>query len=202
MNAKLFAALLTLSSLCAGAALAEGNATAGQAKAATCSACHGADGNSSNPEWPSLAGQHATYIAKQVRAFKSGTRQSPIMMPMVVSLTDQDIADVAAYFESQALHGGEADKSKVDLGQRLFRGGNAKEQVPACLACHGPSGRGNPAAMYPSIRGQHATYLIAQLNAYKKGDRKTDATKAMNDIAGRLSDEEIAALASYVQGLR
>jgi cytochrome c553 len=203
MNAKLIATFFALSSLYAvGVAQAEGNATAGQAKAATCAACHGVDGNSSNPEWPSLAGQHASYIDKQVHAFKSGVRQSPIMMPMVANLSDPDIADIAAYFESQTARGGEADKSRVALGQKLYRGGNGKTQVPACLACHGPTGRGNPASMYPSIRGQHATYLIAQLNAYKKGDRKTDATKAMNDIAGRLSEDEIAAVTSYVQGLR
>src|SRR5215831_7172341 len=202
MNAKLIAILCALGALCAESALAQGNATAGQAKAATCAACHGVDGNSSNPEWPSLAGQHASYITKQIRAFKTGARQSPIMMPMVAPLSDADVADIAAYFEAQTAKGGEADKSKVDLGQRIYRGGNAKSQVPACLACHGPTGRGNPAAVYPSIRGQHATYLTSQLNAYKKGDRKTDATKAMNDIAGRLSDDEIAALASYVQGLR
>jgi len=202
MNAKLMGALCVLFSLCAVAARADGNATAGQAKAGTCAACHGVDGNSSNPEWPSLAGQHAAYIAKQVHAFKSGARQSPIMMPMVANLSDQDIADIAAYFESQAARGLEADKGKVELGQRLYRGGNAKTQLPACLACHGPAGRGNPAAMYPSLRGQHATYLMAQLNAYRKGDRTTDKTKAMNDIAARLSDDEIKALASYVQGLR
>src|SRR5882724_6114925 len=173
MNAKPIA-VCALLLLCAGVAGAEGNATAGQAKAATCAACHGADGNSSNPEWPSLAGQHASYIAKQVHAFKGGARQNPIMMPMVANLSDQDISDIASFFESQAARGLEADKGKVELGQRLYRGGNTKTQLPACLACHGPAGRGNPAAMYPSIRGQHATYLVAQLNAYRKGERTTD----------------------------
>jgi cytochrome c553 len=210
MKAKSIATLATalvVSLLCpmlspVSAARAEGNATAGQAKAATCAACHGADGNSVNPEWPSLAGQHASYIVKQLKAFKSGARKNDLMAPMAMTLSNQDAEDVAAYFSSQTARGLEAEKGKVEVGQRLYRGGNTKTQTPACLACHGPTGRGNPAAMYPSIRGQQATYVIAQLNAYKKGSRNTDATKAMNDIAARLSDEEILAVASFVQGLR
>ena len=192
------ASLLSLSS----AAQAEGNKEAGQAKAATCVACHGADGNSVNPEWPSLAGQHAQYIVKQLKAFKAGVRKNDLMTPMALGLSDQDMEDLGAHFASQTARGLEADKGKVELGQRLYRGGNAKSQTPACLACHGPGGRGNPAAAFPSIRGQQATYVVAQLNAYKKGTRNTDATRAMNDVAAKLTDDEIAAVASFVQGLR
>jgi cytochrome c553 len=181
---------------------AEGDATAGQAKAATCVACHGVDGNSVNPEWPSLAGQHAQYVVKQLKAFKNGARKSDVMTPMAMGLSEQDMEDLGAYFAAQTGRGLEADKSKVEVGQRLFRGGKAANQTPACIACHGPSGRGNPMAQYPSIRGQHATYVSAQLNAYKKGTRTTDPTKAMNEIAAKLSEEEIQAVASYVQGLR
>jgi cytochrome c553 len=184
------------------AARAEGNASAGQAKAATCAACHGADGNSVNPEWPSLAGQHSQYTVKQLKAFKTGIRKNDLMTPMAMGLSEQDMEDLGAHFASQSARGLEADKSKVELGQRLFRGGNAKTQTPACIACHGPNGRGNPGAMYPSIRGQQATYIAAQLNAYKKGSRNTDATKSMNEIAAKLSDEEIQAVASFAQGLR
>src|SRR5262245_52799777 len=132
MNSKLVGrkALLALVSLFGftGAALAEGNATAGQAKAATCVACHGADGNSVNPEWPSLAGQHASYIVKQLKAFKGGVRKNDLMSPMAMTLSDQDMEDVAAHFAAQTARGLEADKGKVELGQRLYRGGNAKAQ--------------------------------------------------------------------------
>jgi cytochrome c553 len=203
MNAKSIVGVcaLTVLSLIS-TAHAQGNASTGQARAATCVACHGADGNSVNPEWPSLAGQHPQYIVKQLKAFKSGARKNDLMTPMALPLSEQDMEDLAAYYAAQSARGLEADKSKVELGQRLYRGGNAKTQTPACLACHGPNGSGNPTAMYPSIRGQHATYLVGQLNQYKKGDRNTDATKAMNDIATRLSDEEMKAVASYMQGLR
>jgi cytochrome c553 len=157
-----------------------------------------------NPEWPSLAGQHAQYIVKQLKAFKGGTRQNPTMAPMAMGLSDQDMEDVAAYFASQTPRGLEADKSKVALGQKLYRGGNANTKIAACIACHGPSGSGNPPAGYPSLRGQHSVYVAAQLNAYKSGQRKTDApnNKMMQDVAANLSADEIAAVASYVQGLR
>ena len=205
MKAKLIATTFALTWLCTGSlALAEGSASAGQAKAATCGACHGMDGNSVNPEWPSLAGQHAQYIVKQLHAFKSGARQNPTMAPMAMGLSDQDMEDVAAYFASQTVKGKEADKSKVAAGQKLYRGGNTASKVPACLACHGPDGRGNPGAGYPSIRGQHSVYVAAQLNAYKSGTRTTDATnnKMMREIAAGLSADDIAAVASYVQGIR
>ena len=198
-------ALLTFSMLAAsGIAWAEGNATAGQTKAATCVACHGVDGNSVNPEWPSLAGQHSAYIVKQLKAFKTGERSNALMAPMAMTLSDQDMEDVAAHFAAQKPRGLEADKGKVELGQKLYRGGNAKSQTAACIACHGPTGSGNPAAAYPSIKGQHATYVAAQLNEYKAGRRKTDAAnnKMMQDVAANLSADEIAAVAAYVQGLR
>jgi cytochrome c553 len=206
MNAKLSATLATafVLSLLSFGASAEGNATAGQTKAATCVACHGVDGNSVNPEWPSLAGQHSQYIVKQLKAFKSGSRTNALMAPMAMGLSDQDMEDVAAYFSSQTARGLEADKSKVAAGQKLYRGGNATTKVAACIACHGPNGGGNPTAGYPSIRGQHSVYVAAQLNAYKAGTRTTDAVnnKMMHDVSVKLSAEEIAAVASYVQGLR
>jgi cytochrome c553 len=185
------------------AALAEGNVENGQALSITCAACHGMDGNSSaNPEWPSLAGQHAEYILRQLQYFKSGERQDPLMSPMVIPLSDQDMVDLAAYFAAQTPLGLEADPDKVALGQRLYRGGDAEAGIAACAACHGPAGKGNPTAQYPSLHGQHATYIEIQLKAYRADARQTDPNRMMRDVARTLSDEQIAAVASYVQGLR
>jgi cytochrome c553 len=186
-----------------GSALAAGSKEAGQAKAATCAACHGMDGNSVNPEWPSLAGQHASYIAGQVKGFKAGLRQNILMTPMAATVTDQDVDDLAAYFSSQTPRPtGETEPSKLKLGQRVYRAGNIAGKVPACAGCHGPAGAGNPGAAYPRIGGQHATYVAAQLRAYKTGARTTDPNNIMRTIAGLLSEDEIDAVASYLQGMR
>ena len=193
---------LSLSGLVMAEGLAEGSAEAGQAKSTPCVACHGMIGNSANPEWPSLAGQHPQYIVKQLKAFKSGARQNPLMTPQAQPLSEADMADLAAYYASQTLTGLEADESKVALGQRLFRAGDAEKGIAACNSCHGPAGRGNPTALYPSIHGQHATYVEAQLKAYRNGTRQTDQNQMMRGVAKLLTDEEIAAVASYVQGLR
>jgi cytochrome c553 len=198
-----FQPIVLLSALCLSAsAFAEGSAEAGQAKSATCVACHGVDGNSVNPEWPSIAGQHSQYIVKQLKAFKSGARQNPLMSPMAAGLSDTDMDDLAAYFSTQTANGLEADASKVSLGQRLYRGGDAEKGVAACGSCHGPTGQGNPTALYPSIRGQHATYVEAQLKAYRSGTRQTDQNQMMRGVVHSMSDEQIAAIAAYVQGLR
>ena len=193
---------LSLSGLVMAEGLAEGSAEAGQAKSTPCVACHGMNGNSANPEWPSLAGQHPQYIVKQLKAFKSGARQNPLMTPQAQPLSEADMADLAAYYASQTLTGLGADESKVALGQRLFRAGDAEKGIAACNSCHGPAGRGNPTALYPSIHGQHATYVEAQLKAYRNGTRQTDQNQMMRGVAKLLTDEEIAAVASYVQGLR
>jgi cytochrome c553 len=203
MSAKLVAALsLAVTLGWTAPALAAGSKEAGQAKAVTCSACHGVDGNSVNPEWPNLAGQHETYILKQLNAFHGGGRQNPLMSPMAAILSEQDMADLAAYFSSQAIRGGETDPSKAKLGQRVFRSGNVEGKVMACAGCHGPTGRGNAPAAFPSLQGQHATYVAIQLKAYKAGTRDTDPNQMMRNMAAALSDEEIDAVASYVQGLR
>jgi len=184
--------------------LVEGSAEAGKARALTCTACHGAEGNSANPVWPNLAGQHAGYIQAQLTAFKNGTRQDPLMSSQAMMLSDDDIANLAVYFESlPAAAQAVADPGLIDRGEALFRGGNVDNGVAACLACHGPTGRGNPAAGYPAIQGQHAAYTAKQLQAYADGTRETDGkTRMMRDIASRLSKEDIEALASYVQGLK
>lgn len=195
--------LLPVLVACASApAWAQGSAEAGQTKSAVCVACHGADGNSVNPEWPKLAGQSPAYIVRQLQAFKSDVRQNPLMSPMAKPLSDQDVADLAAYFAKQQRRGGEAEPSKVALGERIYRAGDKAHGVPACAACHGPNGNGNGPAGYAAIGGQHATYLTAQLKAYKSGTRQTDPNQMMRNVAAALSDEQIDAVASYVQGLR
>jgi cytochrome c553 len=187
----------------AGTASAAGDVAAGQTKAATlCLACHSLDGNSVNPEWPSIAGQHADYIIKQVKAFRAGERTNVLMSPIALTLTDKEIEDTAAYYATQKIKGLEGAKDKIELGQKLYRGGVADSQLPACLACHGPNGRGNPAASYPSIRSQHATTIVAQLQAYRKGERKTDQNEMMRMVAAKMTDEQIVAVAQYIQGLR
>lgn len=203
MTAKLVATLSLVAALGWSAqTLATGSKEAGQAKSVTCMACHGADGNSPNPEWPSIAGQHAGYIEQQLKLFRSGERQNALMSPMAMILSDEDIADLSAYFSSQTARGGEAEPSKVAAGQRTYRAGNASNGLMACTACHGPSGRGNPLANYPAIQGQHAVYVAAQLRAYRAGERGTDQNQMMRNVAALLSDEEIDAVASFIQGLR
>ena len=181
----------------------EGSVEAGRAKSATCAACHGVDGNSVTPDWPMLAGQHANYIVKQLRAFKSGERTDVTMKPFADMLSEQDMLDVAAYFEAQKPTPKGADPSLVNLGQQIYRGGVPARGVAACIACHGPDGSGNPLAAYPRISSQHAAYTTKQLNAYRVGDRRSDVdvNQMMRNVAGQLFEDEIRALASYVQGL-
>jgi cytochrome c553 len=203
MTTKVAATLLCIAALASAApALAAGSKEAGQAKSSTCVACHGVDGNSANPEWPSIAGQHESYLIRQLKAFRDGVRQNVLMSPMATRLTDEDIADLAAWYGSQTARGGETEPSKLKLGQKIYRGGNVEEQAMACAACHGPTGRGNPLATYPAIQGQHATYVAAQLRAYRSGERTSDPNQMMRAIAARLSEAEIDAVSSYVQGLR
>jgi cytochrome c553 len=204
MTAKLVAALgLVVVLGWSGIAGAAGNKEAGQAKSAACTACHGMDGNSANPEWPHLAAQHANYVVRQLKHFKAGERSNPLMTPMAMILSDQDMEDLAAYFSSQTQRPtGETEPSKLKLGERVYRSGNLASGVPACAGCHGPAGAGNPGAAYPRIGGQHATYAATQLRAYKSGTRATDPNTMMRSVATRLSEEEIDAVASYLQGLR
>ncbi len=186
-------------------AVAEGDATAGQAKSAICAACHGADGNSMVPNWPKLAGQHADYLERQVNLIKSGDRAVIEMSAFVASLSDQDIQDIAAWYSSQTNSGGvAAAESATVLGQRIYKAGNADTGIPACMSCHGPAGEGNPLAGYPALAGQHAVYTGKMLNGYRAGDHWGDDDEpsvVMNGVAARMSTEEIEAVASYIQGL-
>lgn len=170
-------------------------------KATACAACHGPAGNSSNPQWPNLAGQHARYTVGQLKAFKDGTRKNDLMSGMAAGLSEADMQELGAFFSGQQAGIGSADPDKVELGESIYRGGNASTGVPACMACHGPRGAGNAGAAYPVLSGQHAAYTVLQLSAYKSGDRGTDPAAVMRTIAGRLSADEIEAVASYVSGL-
>lgn len=189
---------------------AHGSIQNGTSKVAVCSSCHGPNGNSTNPEWPRLAGQSAVYVAEQLRLFKSGVRNNPIMKPLAGTLSDQDIADVAVYYQAQTVSGLEADPSFWKAGSDLYRRGDKARNIPACIACHGPAGRGNPAAGYPALRAQESVYVAKQLNDYASGARYTGTNVATADpnsvmmltIAKRLTPEDIRNLASYVQGMR
>lgn len=181
---------------------AAGDPAAGKAKTASCVACHQADGNSTNPQWPKLAGQNAKYLTKQLRDLKAQkTRKNPVMMGMAAALSEQDMEDIAAYYASQATTGGFVSEDKKELGEKIFQGGNLKTGVPACAGCHGPAGSGNPSGGIPALRGQHATYSTTQLKAFRSGARANDANGMMRGAARWLSDAEIAAVAEYVSGL-
>ena len=204
---NIFAALaLTVlySGIAAADGIVEGDADAGEAKAITCAACHGQDGNSVNPVWPSIAGQHATYIVEQLQAFKGGSRNEPLMLGQVMMLNDEDMRNLAVFYSAKAPAAKSvSDPSIVDRGERIYRGGDRENRTSACIACHGPTGRGNPAASVPMIRGQYAEYAAQQLRAYASGARSSDGpTRVMRDIAATLSEEDIVAVASYMQGLQ
>jgi cytochrome c553 len=195
--------LLAAGSLIQTAAAQEGSVEAGRTKSVTCAACHGVDGNSVTPDWPMLAGQHASYMVRQLRAFKSGERTDVTMKPFADLLSDQDMLDVAAYFAAQTPTPKGADPALVGLGQQIYRGGVPARGVAACIACHGPEGDGNPLAAYPRVSGQHAAYVTKQLNSYASGDRRSDVdlNQMMRNVASELFEDEIRALASYMQGL-
>lgn len=185
----------------AGMAQAAGDAAAGKAKSVTCQACHGADGNSANPLWPKLAGQHADYLATQLADFKAGKRKDATMGAMVAALNNADMQNLAAYYAGQATKPGAANPDLLASGEKLYRGGNSKSGVAACIACHGPKGAGNPAAKFPSLSGQHAAYVAKALKDFRSGARANDANGMMRDIAARMTDAEIKAVSSYVSGL-
>lgn len=184
--------------------LVEGDADAGKGRSITCAACHGAEGNSANPLWPNLAGQGAPYIVQQLANFKEGRRVNALMTSQAMMLSEQDMKDLAVYYESMpAVAQAVSDPSLVDRGRALYIGGNNDNGVPACIACHGPAGRGNPGAAYPALNGQHAAYTAKTLADYASGERKADAqVQIMETIAQRLTPDDIQALASYVQGLK
>lgn len=183
----------------------------GKEKAAACLACHQADGNSVNPEWPKLAGQIPSYTVKQLRDFKAGRRADPTMGPMATPLSEQDMKDLAAYYEHQQIKPGAGKAELLAAGRKIYRKGNFDSAVTACMGCHGPTGEGYkfwetvlaapPAVMAPVITSQHATYVVKQMQAFKSGARNNDVGRVMQIIASRMTDEEIEAVAEYIATL-
>lgn len=181
-----------------------GDAAAGKAKSAACGGCHGFDGNSPIPTYPKLAGQNEAYIAKQVKDFKANTtRQNAIMLGMVAALSDDDAADIGAYFQAQTLAAAATfDESKIAAGRDLYKGGDMQKGIPACQACHGPKGSGTAGIGYPQLGGQYTEYTLAQLKAFKDGSRTNDDKMLMRSIVEKLSDEDMVAVANYIASLK
>lgn len=178
---------------------AENNLAFGQEKTAACGACHGADGNSIVPNFPSLAGQAAGYLEKQITAFKSGSRKDSVMSEQAKVIEDTDIPFIAAYFASQKIVPNAAtDAGLAAVGQRLFMGGNLSKGIPACSGCHGPTGKGNPAAKFPLLSGQQSMYVITQLQRFKTGERENEM---MRGSVANMSEDEMKAVAEYISGL-
>ena len=181
--------------------LAQGDAAAGQAKAALCATCHGNDGNSVLAINPKLAGQNANYIVKQLMDFKSGARAGPTMAAMVLTINQQDMQDIAAWYASQEVSLQGADATSLELAESLYRAGNRKLSIGACSACHSPTGQGNAPAGFPALSGQHPEYTLQQLKDFRSGARRNDYRGMMRTIVERLTDRELEALANYVSGL-
>jgi cytochrome c553 len=199
---------------------AEGNINAGKEKSASCSSCHGEDGNSMVATFPKLAQQHSSYLAQQLQAFKDGTRNDPMMSPMAKSLSDDDIADISAYYAAQKVSENAlptlppADEDEKPAGKKgdiqaviaqgsdLYRNGNLQSEVSACIACHGPFGEGNKPASFPALKSQHADYLIKALSDFKSGSRSNNPDNIMHMIAKKMTDEEIQAVSYRISMMK
>ncbi|ABE56897.1 cytochrome c, class I [Shewanella denitrificans OS217] len=187
---------------------AEGNAEAGKTKALICSACHGVDGNSMIDMYPKISGQHASYLEKQIHDFRSAAmsggkegRMDPIMGGMTMALSDQDIADLAAFFASNPIQA-VAITDVPALGESLYKGGDTDRGITGCIACHGPDGKGAAAAGFPTLAGQHTNYIKIQLNKFRDGSRNNDLNGMMQDIAKKLTDSDIEALSKYISSIK
>ncbi len=205
---------------------AEGDVQAGKQHAAACAGCHGDTGNSIVATFPKLAGQHASYLSKQLHAFKSGARNAPMMAPLAMGLSDKDIADLAKFYSTQTVstnamptlkaedHVAEDSKHSdnknkeaelkvlLTLGGDLYRNGDLEREVSACIACHGPFGEGNKPAGFPMLKGQHADYLIQTLTDFKAGNRAKAADNMMHMIAGKMTEKEIRAVSYYISVMK
>jgi cytochrome c553 len=200
----LFRAMACLTLLASASLMAEGDAARGEEKAGMCAACHGLDGNSTMAMWPKLAGQHPADLERQIKLIKTGARPVPEMAGIVAALSDQDIADLSAYFAGQVSGPAVADPELVSEGERLYRAGNPTTRIPACMSCHGPAGEGNPLAGYPALAGQHSVYLAKMLEGFKSGTNwgEDDAgSNVMVGVSALISASEIQAVSSYIQGL-
>ncbi|MBF0264055.1 MAG: c-type cytochrome [Gammaproteobacteria bacterium] len=213
MKKLLITATLISSTLITNAAIAQGNAEAGKSKSMTCSACHGADGNSIAPNFPSLAGQGESYLYKQISDFKKANRTDPSMTAMVAPLSDQDMHDLAAFFSAQKLKGGQADPKQVARGKLIYKTGIKETNVPACMGCHGPTGSGNPGSKYPQLSSQNSTYVEKQLTDFRTAaqnpdqdanpmGRHNDPSAMMRNAVKTMNDFDIKAVAQYIQGLQ
>ncbi len=202
---KFSIAVAVMALVFAAPAWSAGDAAKGETKAAVCAACHGVDGNAADAQYPNLAGQHEAYIAEQLAAFKSGKRENAVMVAFAAPLSEQDMQDVGAFFAKQKTKPGLADEAYQAAGSALYRGGDVAREIPACMACHGPDGRGNPVSRYPALAGQHAQYTADLLKRFRDGAVFGEATdsraKIMSQIAAKLTDADIEALASTLQGL-
>ena len=182
-------------------AVATGDPVAGQSTAIICIGCHGADGNGSNGIYPKLAGQGEAYLIKQLTDFKSGARKEQHMTSMVEAIEMSDIPNLAAYFSHQKRKGEVTDKTKAELGKKIYLGGIADKGVAACAGCHGPDGAGNPAAKFPRLSSQYSTYVSKMLMDFRSGTRSNDPQKMMRNVVSKMSDKEIESVAAYVAGL-
>ncbi len=181
-----------------------GDPEAGRDKAGVCAACHGMDGNSQVAAWPKIAGQHQDYLARQTRMVRDRQRDVPEMYPIVMNLSDEDIIDISAWYAGQTIEPGVADADLVDTGRKLYHGGNAGSGVPACMACHGPTGNGIPGSGFPVLRGQHADHSADRLRRYRDGETNSNNdpySRIMVAVAEALTDAEIEAVSSYIEGL-
>ncbi len=187
---------------------AQGSIEAGKAKSQTCVACHGADGNGIMPTYPKLAGQHAKYLEKQLQDLKLGMTTSgkqgrfdPVMSAMAMPLSDQDMADLSAYFASLPISNNNSPEAIVAQGKALYTAGDAERGLTACIACHGPRGNGTELSGFPKISGQHAEYIKSQLEKFRDDTRSNDMNAMMRDVAKKLTDNDIEILSQYVGGL-
>lgn len=199
---NLSAALSGLVSLLAVTSVNAADIAAGKEKTALCMGCHGPDGNSVNVIWPRLAGQNAAYLLKQLQDFKAGKRIDPTMQGMVMTLSDEDMVNVAAYYAAQKPAEAKFDETLLEKGQDIYRGGITETSVAACMGCHSPTGNGNAPAAYPALKGQHPEYIAIQLQKFKDGSRANDAGKMMRNVANRMSEAEIKAVSAYAAALK
>jgi len=182
-------------------AQAQGDSEAGKSKSAVCAACHSADGNSASDSYPKLAGQHAPYLVKQLKEFKSGERENAIMAGMVATLTEQDMQDLAAFYASQTTTPETVSTEVATAAKKFYMGGDKNRAIPGCTACHGPRGNGLELANFPKIAGQHPAYIKLQLESFRSGLRHNDPNGMMGDVSGKLSDADIELLSQYISAL-
>jgi len=199
MNKLLVAIIAALSFM--NIAHAQGDIDAGKTKSAVCAACHGPDGNSPSDLYPKIAGQHSSYLVKQLQEFKSGERENAIMLGMVTTLSEQDMEDLAAYYASQTSTPETVSKEIAEAGKNFYMGGDKERSIPGCTACHGPRGNGLALAKFPKISGQHPAYLKSQLMGFRDNLRHNSPNGMMSDISGKLTDEDIDLLSKYISAL-